>query len=60
MLVHALERSKQRAKIYGNIRDCHLPKVRPKVAVAEIWKNGNDLVGVTKGRDERADRCALS
>jgi hypothetical protein len=28
--------------------------------MAEVWQDGNDLVGMAKGCDERADRRALA
>lgn len=58
--MYALESSEERAKIDGDVGDRHLSKVCSKVAVPEIRENGNDLVGMAKRGDERADRWTLS
>jgi hypothetical protein len=60
VLVHALERQEQGPQVDGNVRYRHVTEVASKVPVSEIGQDGDDLVGVSKGRDERTDRGALA
>lgn len=60
VFVYALQRREQRAKVDGNIRYCHVPKICSEVTVAKVRQYGDYLIGGAEGRDQRTDRRALA
>lgn len=49
--VDALESSEEGPQVDGDIRRCHLAKVFAEVGMAEVRKDGNNLVGLAEGGD---------
>lgn len=58
--VNSLDCGKEGMKVDAHFRDVHVSKVLPEIVMLEVRKDGNDLIVMTKSRDEWADIGRLS
>lgn len=48
VFMHAFQRGEKRSEIDGNVGDCHVPEVSSEVTMAEVRKDGHNLVSFAK------------
>jgi hypothetical protein len=60
VLMDCGEGSKETLEIHTHIADFHVAKVVSEITVLEVWQDRDDLVLVTEGGDEGANRVAIS
>jgi len=58
--VDRIESCEEGPEIDANIRNGHLAEVLAEVGVLEVREDGDDLVGMSVGGDEGADRVAAA
>ena len=57
--VNSNQGSEQALEVESHVGDSHISKVISEILVLEVWKNGNDLIMMSKRSNERTDTIGI-